>query len=170
MRERMNKIVSLFIFSCSVFYSCIATGEEPTADKASGESPDKAVIVEMVKRGSYTEKDILEHYNGCNEDLYQWKVLCINYADVKSDLQLNDIYKKLQKKINGTSAEKKLTQAQRAWLAFRDVSCIYENDGYADGRMAYLMETSCKVRYTEERSQKLNEYLTCEDGGCPGLQ
>ena len=130
---------------------------------------EDSVTSEMLhKYPSLTREEVETHYNsGCDSSNMKWVNLCANYGFISADMKLNKLYKKLRGNLRGTNAEKKLIQAQRAWIVFRDASCAYENDAYT-GRWLHPTIQSCKTTFTEKRNQQLTEYLKCTEPGCPG--
>lgn len=159
----MGASYKILIFTCLGFFSSVTIGEDI--------SPDRRVVVELLKRHSnYNEKEVLEHYNDCDDDNYKWQVLCANYNYTRSDMRLNTTYKNLIDKIKGSSAERKLIVSQRAWLTFRDLSCKFENDSFEGLRISYLTQRSCETVYSDEREKRLSVFLECESADCPGGQ
>lgn len=51
---------------------------------------------------------------------------CTEYFSKAADRELNNVYQALRRKHEkGSVAEKKLIEAQRAWMVFRDATCHY---------------------------------------------
>jgi len=155
-------MASIFIFTHLLFSGVVyGAGDAALED---------SVTSEMLRRyTSLTREEIETHYNsGCDSSNMEWVNLCANYGFVSADMKLNELYKKLRGNLQGTNAEKKLIQAQRAWIEFRDTSCAYESDAYTTGRWLHATTQSCKATFTKKRNDQLKEYLKCTDPGCPG--
>lgn len=88
----------------------------------------------------------------------------------KADRQLNDVYKKL---LAVTSADwkAKLTQAQLAWITFRDRECEFETIATVGGSIHGMMVANCQTRLTLQRVGELERLLKCQEGdlSCPPL-
>lgn len=88
----------------------------------------------------------------------------------KADRQLNDVYAKL---MAATSADwkAKLTQAQVAWIAFRDRECEFETIATVGGSIHGMMVANCQARLTLHRVGELERLLKCQEGdlSCPPL-
>jgi uncharacterized protein YecT (DUF1311 family) len=82
------------------------------------------------------------------------------------DDQLNSTYKKLliQWKAEDFKAERNgLVASQRAWLAYRDKTCAFEQ--FASGGILSISAMRCATRLTGERVIYLNEFLSQIAGG-----
>ena len=82
---------------------------------------------------------------------------CAYQAFMKADRQLNTVYAQLVKQEDPESL-KQLQAAQRAWLQFRDLECIYETPD-AGGSLAPFETASCKAELTKERVLDLKRSL-----------
>lgn len=65
------------------------------------------------------------------------------------DRELNQLYKQLMKKA-GADSGKQLQAAQRAWLQFRDLECVFESPD-AGGSLEPFEKASCMADLTKER-------------------
>ena len=65
---------------------------------------------------------------------------CAGQAYSTADKKLNVAYNEYRARLNAEQ-KKKLTQAQLAWVKFRDLSCAFESSG-AEGGSAYPMVRS----------------------------
>jgi uncharacterized protein YecT (DUF1311 family) len=65
------------------------------------------------------------------------------------DRELNQLYKRLLKHSDAESA-KQLQAAQRAWLQFRDLECIFESPD-AGGSLGSAEKAECQEALTKER-------------------
>ena len=74
---------------------------------------------------------------------------CAYQAFQKQDRALNALYGELVKQEDAT-ALKQLQAAQRAWLQFRDLECVYETPD-VDGSIAPLERANCLAELTRER-------------------
>jgi uncharacterized protein YecT (DUF1311 family) len=105
--------------------------------------------------------------NPANDDVdsLQGTQLSINLSEGesfrKADAELNRLYKQLvtDSKAYPTTIAR-LREAQRAWVNFRDKSCIYEaglpGEGGSIGQMDYAM---CMRYHTEKRIEDIKNYL-----------
>ena len=76
---------------------------------------------------------------------------CAFQAFQKQDHELNVTYARLVKAW-GPEGAKQLQAAQRAWLQFRDLECIFESPD-AEGSLGPLEVATCKTELTKERLQ-----------------
>ena len=65
------------------------------------------------------------------------------------DRELNQLYRQLMKKA-GADSGKQLQAAQRAWLQFRDLECVYESPD-AEGSLGRYETATCQAELTKER-------------------
>lgn len=85
---------------------------------------------------------------------------CADEKYVTADEQLNQAYEKLMVRVKDqVTAKEYLTQAQRAWITFRDKSCSFESTPYAGGSIEGLIYTKCLTRLTETRTKELTNYV-----------
>lgn len=73
------------------------------------------------------------------------------------DRELNQLYRQLMKKA-GAESGKQLQAAQRAWLQFRDLECVFESPD-AGGSLEPLEKASCKADLTKERIADIKRAL-----------
>ena len=73
---------------------------------------------------------------------------------VRADRELNQAYQALLPTLEPERREL-LRVAQRAWIAFRDAHCAFEESEFAGGSMAPMIESLCVARLTEERTREL---------------
>lgn len=92
--------------------------------------------------------------NVCSGDTYQSHVS-----------EMNSLYKEQMAYLGG-SAKEELREAQTAWAAYRDKSCLYES-GKDPRSYMELINLSCLSRITEDRIATLKTYLACRENGCP---
>ncbi len=85
---------------------------------------------------------------------------CADEKYVTADEQLNQAYEQLMVRVKDqVTAKEYLTQAQRAWITFRDKSCSFESTPYAGGSIEGLVYTKCLTRMTETRTKELTNYV-----------
>jgi uncharacterized protein YecT (DUF1311 family) len=84
--------------------------------------------------------------------------VCADRDYQAADQKLNQVYRQLQAKLSGKQKQR-MTNAQLAWIKFRDTNCNYEKGQFEGGTMAGPIVTSCLARMTEQRTQELEEYL-----------
>ena len=82
---------------------------------------------------------------------------CAFQAFQKQDRELNALYGQLVKQEDPASL-KQLQAAQRAWLQFRDLECIYETPD-AGGSLAPTETATCQAELTKERILDLKRSL-----------
>lgn len=84
--------------------------------------------------------------------------VCAGNSYQKADRKLNQVYRQLKPKL-GASQQKRLINAQRAWIQFRDKSCAFEGAFAEGGTLEPVLKTSCLARVTEQRVKDLQSYL-----------
>ena len=84
--------------------------------------------------------------------------ICAGQEYKAADRKLNQVYRQLQSKLSG-SQKQRITQAQLAWIKFRDANCDYERGQFEGGTMASSTGTSCLAGMTEKRTKELENYL-----------
>ena len=78
---------------------------------------------------------------------------CADQQYRKQDRRLNELYKKLEK-------TPELIRAQRAWIAFRDAECDWEEAEYKEGSMYPMAYSYCLAAVTEERIKTFENTLS----------
>jgi uncharacterized protein YecT (DUF1311 family) len=97
---------------------------------------------------------------------------CADQRLKRADADLNTVYAAVQKKIEAAD-RKRLRDAERAWITFRDAECLYRIGGedYGDqgGTLWPMLELQCRADLTEARVKDLREELKCPsfDLSCP---
>lgn len=116
---------------------------------------EECAIANMVKNSSLSREEILEDYKtGCaSGNTYKMRI-CAAYGFYEADVDLNDTYKKVKGKLSKEQQDL-LIKAQRAWITYRDATCLYETSfgGSADG----MYYSSCRETLTRERTKRLIE-------------
>ena len=93
---------------------------------------------------------------------------CAGQAYSAADKKLNLAYNEYRARLNAEQ-KKKLTQAQLAWVKFRDLSCAFESSG-AEGGSAYpMVRSGCLAAKTESRLKEIEALQDCQEGdmSCP---
>ena len=93
---------------------------------------------------------------------------CAGQAYSAADKKLNLAYNEYRARL-GAEQKKKLTQAQLAWVKFRDLSCAFESSG-AEGGSAYpMVRSGCLAAKTESRLKEIKALQDCQEGdmSCP---
>lgn len=84
--------------------------------------------------------------------------ICAGQEYKVADQKLNRVYRQLQSKLN-SKQKQRLTNAQLAWIKFRDTNCNYERGQFEGGTMASQVGTYCLAAMTEKRTKELESYL-----------
>lgn len=84
--------------------------------------------------------------------------ICASQKYQATDRKLNRVYRQLQSKLNGKQKQR-MTNAQLAWIKFRDTNCDYESGQFEGGTMASQVGTYCLATMTEKRTKELESYL-----------
>nr|WP_175767588.1 lysozyme inhibitor LprI family protein [Burkholderia cenocepacia] len=95
---------------------------------------------------------------------------CASRAYARADTDLNRRYRALQGRLkDDRDGARKLTEAQRAWIAFRDAECAFQTSGAAGGSIEPLARAVCLEAVTKSRTTALQRYLECREGdsNCP---
>lgn len=93
---------------------------------------------------------------------------CAGQAYSAADKKLNLAYNEYRARLSAEQ-KKKLTQAQLAWVKFRDLSCAFESSG-AEGGSAYpMVRSGCLAAKTESRLKEIKALQECQEGdmSCP---
>lgn len=95
---------------------------------------------------------------------------CASRGYARANAELNRLYQALQSRLKDDhDGARKLTEAQRAWIAFRDSECAFQTFGVAGGSAEPLARAACLEEATKSRSAALQRYLECPEGdtNCP---
>jgi uncharacterized protein YecT (DUF1311 family) len=90
-------------------------------------------------------------------------------AELKiADAQLNAAYAAVRQRLS-EDGQKRLRDAERAWIAYRDAECMFRSSGDDGGSAAVMVDVQCQAELTQERAKYLESVRTCEDGdlSCP---
>src|SRR5712675_1051026 len=93
---------------------------------------------------------------------------CAGMKAAKAEERLNEIYRQYRQRL-GVTQKRKLTEAQRAWLAFRRSWCAFIASGIETGSAQPLVVSECVRGLTEQRIKQLEEVSSCNEGdlSCP---
>lgn len=85
-----------------------------------------------------------------------------------ADDELNVLYRRQIDRLRKASTKARLRQAQRAWIAFRDKSCVYQTGPQEkSGSIWPLEHFACMERETKQRALDMKQYLACQQTACP---
>lgn len=98
---------------------------------------------------------------------------CIAEGVRKADAVLNDVYRRLNDKLDATG-KRNLVAAERAWIGFRDRECDFRT-GYDtqdlanNGTLASYLVGQCRLELTTLRTTDLRRQMACPGGdpSCP---
>lgn len=93
---------------------------------------------------------------------------CAQAKKAQTDKRLNDVYRRYRQRLQ-PAHKQKLTDAQRAWLAFRESWCSFIASGAEGGTVQPLVLSECLRGVTEQRIKQLEQVSSCKEGesGCP---
>lgn len=84
--------------------------------------------------------------------------ICASREYQTADKKLNSAYQALRSKLD-RQQQKRITDAQLAWIKFRDATCAYEGGEFEEGTAAGSVETSCLARTTRQRTKEVEGYF-----------
>ncbi|MEL6604724.1 MAG: lysozyme inhibitor LprI family protein [Cyanobacteria bacterium J06614_10] len=79
---------------------------------------------------------------------------CAQLAYAVADVELNQVYQILKSRLPATG-QQALTEAELAWITFRDLDCGFDRDQYAGGSIAPMIYSDCQEEQTILRTQEL---------------
>lgn len=88
---------------------------------------------------------------------------CTAANAASADAGLNAVYKALAGRLAPADL-KRLRDAQRAWIPFRDKECAFRTQPYADGSVYASLVETCKAELTKVRLAQLQHQLQCPEG------
>ncbi|BCM18540.1 lysozyme inhibitor LprI family protein [Mesorhizobium sp. J8] len=88
---------------------------------------------------------------------------CTAANAASADAGLNAVYKALAGRLAPADL-KRLRDAQRAWIPFRDKECAFRTRPYADGSAYSTLVETCKTELTKVRLAQLQHQLQCPEG------
>jgi len=104
----------------------------------------------------------------CNNAMTQPDMnVCSGKGYQAADRLLNSTYAKLMAAAD-ESDKKRLRNAERAWIAFRDAQCAYETSASIDGTIHPMEVSGCYTSKTIARTKELTSLMNCPEGdlGC----
>ncbi|NJL78142.1 MAG: lysozyme inhibitor LprI family protein [Richelia sp. SM2_1_7] len=84
--------------------------------------------------------------------------VCASKSYEAADKKLNQVYRQLKPKLNAKQ-QKRLVDAQIAWIQFRDKSCAFEAGEAEGGTLEPVLKLSCLTDVTQQRVKNLEGYL-----------
>ena len=106
----------------------------------------------------------------CSDQTQAGLDACAVAARDKADATLNGVYKQIVARLADDPAKtKRLIEAEKAWIAFRDAECAFGNSDSEGGSIHPMEVALCEEKLTRARTQELRSYLKCGEGdlGCP---
>jgi len=88
---------------------------------------------------------------------------CTAKDAASADAALNAVYKALAGRLAPADL-KRLRDAQRAWIPFRDKECAFRTQPYADGSVYSTLVETCRTELTKARLAQLQHQLQCPEG------
>lgn len=84
------------------------------------------------------------------------------YAEARSAMRQRDASQTADQTADQTGAERTLRDAQRAWIAYRDLACAAEGFLVRGGSIEPLVVLMCKTRLTQTRVDDLRGLIPDE--------
>jgi uncharacterized protein YecT (DUF1311 family) len=81
-------------------------------------------------------------------------VMALDVKIKAADAKLNEAYQKVLGRLDETG-KKKIKEAERAWIVFRDAQCEAEADEARGGTLAQILGQRCRLRMIEARTAEL---------------
>jgi len=92
---------------------------------------------------------------------------CTEAENYDLDSSMNALYKQKLDSLH-EPWQTRLRDAQTAWIAFRDKSCLYEAGTPDEGGSSWGHDSStCLAAHTRQRIRELKAYIACTENGCP---
>ncbi|MEA5596410.1 lysozyme inhibitor LprI family protein [Rivularia sp. UHCC 0363] len=114
------------------------------------------VAVPNLARGNSYE--IAQNVNCKNPQTTSQMRICAGRSYETADQKLNQVYRQLKPKLRA-SQQKRLVDAQTAWIQFRDKSCAFEAGDAEGGTLEPVLKLSCLTDVTQQRVKDLQRYL-----------
>ena len=93
---------------------------------------------------------------------------CASFKFAEADAEMNELYKEKLATAKSAASKKRLRDAQRAWLTFRDKACLYEAKPEKEsGSIWPFHQFGCMEFYTRRRILDFQVYLNCTTDDCP---
>lgn len=109
------------------------------------------------------------HEIQCNPSGSQQELnVCAFEVFTIADDEMNRLYREQMAYLTQAPIKERLKAAQKAWLSYRDASCLYENGTREEsGSIWPMAQSACEANLTRQRNLVLKEYIACRDNGCP---
>lgn len=93
---------------------------------------------------------------------------CAGASFSRADADLNAAYRRITVRLaRDDAARRALTEAQRAWIHFRDAECAFDTVENEGGSIRPMLTASCMEGLTRRRIADLEAYMACNrDGAC----
>lgn len=108
----------------------------------------------------YAKKD-------CNEVITDAQAFHQCFADNfgAADDALNALYQKLMaQQVFYVGSRQALRDSERAWVAYKEAECAYEDGAKPTSEDYWLAHTDCEIRLTEARIRELSGRPSCAGG------
>ncbi len=129
---------------------------------------DDEYIRETARKTGDSVEVVRSYQKKCESGVTREMAECTEYFSKVADKELNNVYQVLRRKHEkGSMAEKRLIEAQRTWIAFRDATCQYESEGVRGGTLEGVYVMNCLSTQTAKRVKELKVYLNCTSNDCP---
>ena len=119
-------------------------------------------IVTLLTAPGQTEEDPFANLD-CKVANTQLEMNRCAYLSLQAaDQELNQVYRQLRdalKQSKQDAPDRQLTNAQLAWIKYRDLDCKFSADRFKGGSIAPMMYNSCKETLTKQRTAVLKSYL-----------
>ncbi len=93
---------------------------------------------------------------------------CQNISIERTDTKLNQLYQELMNRFKEAKNVKRLRKAQRAWLKFIELDCLYEEGTESEGGREWaLTYRACIDRHKQQRVKELETFVACTSNACP---
>ena len=98
---------------------------------------------------------------------------CLEARLTESDAMLNRYFQVALKRVRkegGGATARRIIQAERSWVAYRDAECASVFDYWSGGTIRASMEIDCRIRLTRLRTYAIwRDWLTYADSTRPLL-
>ena len=93
---------------------------------------------------------------------------CAGASFSRADADLNAAYRRITARLaRDDAARRALTEAQRAWVRFRDAECAFATADSEGGSIRPMLTAGCMEALTRRRTADLEAHMACTgDGTC----
>ncbi|MEL6263307.1 MAG: lysozyme inhibitor LprI family protein [Cyanobacteria bacterium J06626_6] len=127
--------------------------EQPPPEPQNSEAIFEDTSIEQktpAERAGEAESDL-----SCEDSTTQLEMnQCAQQAYEIADTELNQVYQAMKSQLPATG-QQALTEAELAWINFRDLDCGFDRDQYAGGSIAPMLYSRCQAEQTALRAQEL---------------